>query len=85
MKPLSLDCREWIEYAGLSGKYERLTAAVQGYINAPGPLYAKTGLTLDSLALYYDVASCDAFLRDDRPMLSHALQQVISEAKEQTH
>ncbi|WP_349969966.1 hypothetical protein [Pseudomonas caspiana] len=78
LKPLALDCREWIERAELDGKYERFTAAVQDYIDIPGPLHAKTGLHLDSLAHYYDVASCDAFLRGDRPMLSHALQRAAS-------
>ncbi|WP_025389779.1 hypothetical protein [Pseudomonas syringae] len=78
LKPIALDCREWNEHAGLSGKYERFTAAVQGYTDAPGPMHAKTGLPLDSLAHYYDLASCNAFLRGDRPMLSHTLQRAAS-------
>ncbi|SFB01884.1 hypothetical protein SAMN03159488_01470 [Pseudomonas sp. NFIX10] len=85
LKPLALNCRECLKHAGLSGKYERFTAAVQNYIDTSGPLHAKTGLHLDSLAHYYDAASCDAFIRGDRQMLSHALQQAILEAKEPTH
>lgn len=78
LKRLALDCSEWVEHARLKGKHENFTAAVQGYLDSAGPLHAKAGIHLDSLAHYYDVASCDAFLRGDRPMLSHTLQRAAS-------
>lgn len=78
LKRLALDCSEWVERARLERKHENFTAVVQGDLDTAGPLHAKAGIHLDSLAHYYDVASCDAFLRGDRPMLSRTLQRAAS-------
>ncbi|WP_159089663.1 hypothetical protein [Xanthomonas fragariae] len=46
-------------------------------MDAAGPSNPKAWTHLGYLALYYDVASCDAFLRSDVEALTHSLQHVV--------
>lgn len=74
---LTEECREWLENARKKDYVERYTSAVQGFLDKPGELNQKAGLQLRSLALFYDVASCDAFLRSDIQELTCFVQQAI--------
>ncbi|MFA0922563.1 hypothetical protein [Xanthomonas fragariae] len=78
LKKLTQGCREWLERVQKRGDYERFSIAVQGFLDTTGPLDAKAGLYLSRLALYYDVTSCDAFLRSDVETLRRSLQHVVS-------
>ncbi|UXN75877.1 hypothetical protein N8D56_27125 (plasmid) [Devosia sp. A8/3-2] len=77
LKRLAEECREWLENAHQKGHTERYTSAVQDFLSMPGKLDQKAGLQLRSLALYYDVASCDAFLRSDIQELTRFVQNAV--------
>lgn len=76
-KKLAVECREWLEDSRQNGEYERYSAEVQNFLDAVGLLNPKAWLPLSRLALNYDVASCDAFLRSDEEMLTCSLQHAV--------
>ncbi len=77
LKKLAQECREWLEHAQKKGKAEQAEAAIQKFLATPGELDPKAGLQLDRLALYFDVASCDAFFRSDTAELSRLIQHAV--------
>ncbi|WDM66103.1 hypothetical protein [Xanthomonas cucurbitae] len=76
-KKLPLECREWLEYSQQQKEYERYLTTTQNFLDLPGPLDQRAGIHLGRLALYYDVASCDAFLRSDAETLTRVLQHAV--------
>jgi hypothetical protein len=77
LKKLGQECREWLEHAQKKGKAEQAETAIQKFLDTPSELDQKAGLQLDRLALYFDVASCDAFFRSDTTELSHLIQHAV--------
>lgn len=77
LKRLAEECSEWLENAHKKDHMERYTSAVQNFLSMPGKLDQKAGLQLRSLALFYDVASCDAFLRSDIQELTRLVQHAV--------
>ncbi|WDM66104.1 MULTISPECIES: hypothetical protein [Xanthomonas] len=77
LKKLAQDCHEWLERHHQRNEYHQLSTTVQGHLDATGPLNPKAWSPLRWLALYYDVASCDAFLRSDVETLTGALQHAV--------
>ena len=77
LKRLAEECSEWLENARKKDHMERYTSAVQNFLSMPGKLDQKAGLQLRSLALFYDVASCDAFLRSDIQELTRLVQHAV--------
>lgn len=77
LKRLAEECREWLANARRKDHEERHASAIQNFLSLTGELDQKAALQLRSLALFYDVASCDAFLRSDIPELTRLVQQAV--------
>lgn len=77
LKKLAQECREWLEHAQKKGKAEQAETAIHKFLDTPSALDQKAGLQVDRLALYFDVASCDAFFRSDTAELSRLIQHAV--------
>ncbi|WP_416057810.1 hypothetical protein [Stenotrophomonas maltophilia] len=74
---LARECQEWLEHAQDKGKAEQAVTAIQTFLDMPGQLHQKAATQLSDLALFYDVRSCDAFLRSDAEMLTLSIQRAV--------
>jgi len=78
LKKLPQECREWMEHVQKSGDYQRYAAAIEKFLETPGPLDPKAGLQLDRLGHYFNVATCDAYFRSDTVELVRFLQWTVA-------
>ncbi|SFB02373.1 hypothetical protein SAMN03159488_01502 [Pseudomonas sp. NFIX10] len=78
LKKLPQECREWMEHVQKTGDYDRYAAAIEKFLEIPGPLDPKAGLQLDRLGHYFNVATCDAYFRSDIAELDRFLQWTVA-------
>jgi hypothetical protein len=77
LQNLASECQEWLDNAQKKGKAEQAEATIRKFLDTPAELDPKAGLPLERLALYFDVASCDAFFRSDTAELSRLIQHAV--------
>ncbi|WOB49155.1 hypothetical protein NYR97_18345 [Xanthomonas hydrangeae] len=77
LQKLAAECQEWLENFQREERAERYESAVRRYLDAPGELDPKAGLQLERIALFFDVASCDAFLRSDTEKLPALISKAV--------